>query len=181
VAIMLPPMALMFMATARWLFRSLMASRPRPVGEDATPALVYGAGDAGYQVAQLVAKAEDPPYRIVGFIDDNPDKRNLRIEGHRVRGTGAELVTVARERGARTVILAITNASAKLVRNISHRCRDHGLELVVLPPVREMIGGQVTLGALRQFNVADLLGLRPIRTDLSEISDYITGKVVLVT
>lgn len=181
VAIMLPPMALMFMATARWLFRSLMASRPRPVGEDATPALVYGAGDAGYQVAQLVAKAEDPPYRIVGFIDDNPDKRNLRIEGHRVRGTGAELVTVARERGARTVILAITNASAKLIQNISDRCRDHGLELVVLPPVREMIGGQVTLGALRQFNVADLLGRRPIRTDLSEISDYITGKVVLVT
>ncbi|GAB3816165.1 nucleoside-diphosphate sugar epimerase/dehydratase [Tessaracoccus terricola] len=181
VAIMLPPTALMIMASARWLFRSLMASRPRPAAQDATPALVYGAGDAGYQVAQLVAKAEEPPYRIVGFIDDNVDKRNLRIEGHRVRGTGADMVTVARERGARTVVLAISNASAKLIQSVSDRCQAHGLELVVLPPVREMIGGQVTLGALRQFNVADLLGRRPIRTDLSEIADYITGKVVLVT
>ena len=53
--------------------------------------------------------------------------------------------------------------------------------LIVVPPVREMIGGRVTLGSLREFNVADLLGRRPIHTDLSQISDYVNGKVVLVT
>ncbi|MCC2594340.1 polysaccharide biosynthesis protein [Tessaracoccus sp. OS52] len=181
VAIMLPPMALIFMAAARWVFRILIAARPHSPGDDAVPALVYGAGDAGYQVAQLVDKAENAPYRIVGFLDDNPDKRRLRIEGYRVRGNGKHLVTVAREQGAQAVILAISNATPKLIKSVAEQCDAHGLELVVLPPVREMIGGQVTLGSLRHMNVADLLGRRPVETDISAIADYISGKVVLVT
>ncbi len=55
------------------------------------------------------------------------------------------------------------------------------MRLVIVPPVRERIHRQVSLGQLREFNVEDLLGRRPISTDLSEIADYITGKVVLVT
>lgn len=56
-----------------------------------------------------------------------------------------------------------------------------GVTLVVVPPVHEMIAGQVELGQLREFNVADLLGRRPIETDLSEIAHYVSGRRVLVT
>ena len=79
------------------------------------------------------------------------------------------------------MILAISDASPELLKNVSDQCEDAGVKLIVVPPVREMIGGRVTLGSLREFNVADLLGRRPIHTDLSQISDYVNGKVVLVT
>ena len=181
VAIVLPPMALLFMVAARWVFRSLVDSRSGSRRAQAVPALVYGAGNAGYQVAQLMDLAEDPPYRIVGFLDDDKGKKNLRIRGARVHGRGKDLVKVAKERGAHAVILAISSASSKLIQRISEQCDEHGLELMIIPPLREMVGGQVTMGSLRQLNVADLLGRRPIKTDLSAISDYITGKVVLVT
>ncbi|QNP55049.1 polysaccharide biosynthesis protein [Tessaracoccus defluvii] len=181
VAIILPPLALVLMATGRFLFRTLIDSRSRASRDGAIPALVYGAGNAGYQVAQLLALAEEPPYRIVGFVDDAKGKRNLRINGHRVLGSGDELVKIAKEHHAEVVILAISSASTSLIQHLSDECSDNGIELMVIPPLREMVGGQVTMGSLRKLNVADLLGRRPIKTDLSAIADYITGKTVLVT
>ena len=181
VAFLAPPLALTFMAAGRWLFRMALASVQPRRDTDSVKALVYGAGEAGHQVAMLVDKAEEPPYRIVGFVDDDPDKRFLRVRGYRVMGTGDDLIETARAREAEMVILAISSASPQLIQSVADQCKAHGLELVVIPPVREMIGGQISLSALRRFSVEDLLGRRPIKTDLSAIAGYLTGKVVLIT
>ena len=182
VALAMPALAFVLMAAGRWVFRTAAErDRRRPGGGEVTPVVVYGAGDAGHQVARLVDTNEDAPYSIVGFVDDDPAKRFLRVRGYRVHGRGSAVVDVARATGAETVILAISQASPQLLQDLSARCKEAGLGLVVVPPVREMIAGQIDLGQLREFNVEDLLGRRPIRTDLTEISHYITGKVVLVT
>lgn len=170
-----------------WAFRGvyrILFSRPRSEAngaETATPALIYGAGEAGRQVAQLVDHADESPYRILGFVDDSRGKQMLRIRGYRVLGTGSDLVDLARRMGAKTVILAVSRASAQLIQQVSRECSANGLELVVIPPVREMIGGKVSLDRLRRFNVADLLGRRQIKTDVRSIADYVMGKRVLVT
>lgn len=176
-----PPIALLFMGVARWLFRSLIDARPRSDYEGSVPALIYGAGNTGFQVIQLMDISDEPPYRIVGLIDDDPEKKRLRVRGVKVRGTGEDLVKVARDTGAEVVILAVTAATAQMIQHLENTCRANGLELLIVPPVREMVGGQVTLGSIRQLNVADLLGRRPIKTDLNSIASYVTGKVVLVT
>ena len=182
-AVMAPPLALLIMAAGRWAFRTVASASAtdRTARADATAALVYGAGEAGHQVARLVNHAAPAPYAIVGFLDDDPARRFLRVGGHRVLGTGADLARVARQTGATTVILAISAAEPALLSRVSQACERHGLTLVVIPPVREMIGGRISLAGLRTFNVADLLGRRPVRTDLTSVSGYITDKVVLVT
>lgn len=177
----LPPLTLLFMGASRWLVRLARASTLTRTSSDAKRALVYGAGDAGHQVARLVERAEDAPYTVVGFLDDDPSKRYLRLGHTRVMGTGKHLVKVAKETEADVVILAVSSASPELLNRVSKLCDAQGLELVVIPSVQEMIGGRMTLGSLRQFNVADLLGRRPIKTDLHAIADYINGHTVLVT
>lgn len=183
VAVVLPPVALLLMLAARWAFRALLGTplRRHAPPEEASPALVYGAGDAGHQVARMVDRAAPAPYDIVGFVDDDPAKRFLHVRGYRVLGTGKALLDVARERGAETVILAISHAEARLIQQVSDRCQAAGLRLVVVPPVREMIDGRMDLGALREFNVVDLLGRRPIETDTKSVAGYITGHAVLIT
>ncbi|AQP45789.1 dTDP-glucose 4,6-dehydratase [Tessaracoccus flavus] len=176
-----PPMALLIMGGARWLFRSLVDARSKRDYDGAVPALIYGAGNAGLQVVQLMHMSEEPPYRIVGLIDDDRSKKHLRLRGIRVMGRGKDLAKVAQNTEAQVVILAVTSASPRLIQEIDKTCRDNGLELLIVPPVREMVGGQVTIGSIRQLNVADLLGRRPISTDLHSIAGYITGKRVLVT
>ncbi|GAA4407792.1 nucleoside-diphosphate sugar epimerase/dehydratase [Fodinibacter luteus] len=179
-AIVVPTLAFLVMAAGRWVFRTAVGEKQHQ-SDGAVPAIVYGAGDAGHQVARLLAMAETPPYKIVGFVDDDPGKRYLRVRGQRVRGRGADVVEIARETDAQVVILAVTQASPQLLQDLSDRCSVAGLSLIVVPPVREMISGQVQLEQLREFNVADLLGRRVVETDLSAIAHYVTDRVVLVT
>lgn len=181
VGLVVPPLALMTMAAGRWVFRVLLSVRQRSISEDSVPVVVYGAGDLGHQVAHLVDIAPSPPYQIVGYVDDDPAKKFLRVRGYRLLGTGENVVDIARARGATAVILAISNAPATMYQRVSEECAQAGLDLIVVPTVQEMIGGQVTLASLREFNVADLLGRRPIETDLSSIADYVNGKCVLIT
>lgn len=181
VALLAPPMALTLMAIGRWVTRMALDSVQPRRDSGAVPAIVYGAGEAGHQVASLVDKASEPPYRIVAFVDDDPAKRWLRIQNTRVRGTGRDLVDLARAERAELVILAIPDAGPRLIRYVSRQCKAHGLDLVVLPPVRDMIGGGISLASLRQLNVEDLLGRRPIKTNLEAIAGYLSGKSVLVT
>lgn len=181
VGVLVPPMALVLMGMGRWFVRTARStSRSRRDGTGRR-ALLYGAGDAGHEVVRLVDRAEDPPYHIVGVLDDDISKRFLRVRHLRVGGTGRNLVQMARSTDAEVVILAISSAPPELLQRVSDQCKAHALELVVIPPVREMIGGRVTLRSLRQFNVEDLLGRRPIKTDLNVIADYINGRTVLVT
>lgn len=70
VALLAPPLALTFMAAGRWVFR--VAQPPRD--EDAVKAIVYGAGEAGHQLAMLVDKAEEPPYLRPADVPAEPDK-----------------------------------------------------------------------------------------------------------
>lgn len=177
-----PSLAFLIMGAGRWVFRmaagNVRRGRVRP---SSARALVYGAGEAGHQVARLVDIDDDPPYAVVGFLDDDPSKRFLRVKGRRVLGRGADLLAVAEATGAEVVIVAITHASPQLLQDVSDRCDEAGLSLVVVPPVREMIGGRVNLDELREFNVTDLLGRREIETSAAQISGYVSGRVVLIT
>ncbi|SDB80382.1 NDP-sugar epimerase, includes UDP-GlcNAc-inverting 4,6-dehydratase FlaA1 and capsular polysaccharide biosynthesis protein EpsC [Raineyella antarctica] len=186
VALVLPPLALTFMGLGRWAFRSLFrqdhrrGGRPLP-NPTAAKVLVYGAGDDGHDVARLVDHASEPPYQIVGFIDDDLTKRYRRIGSYRVLGQGSDLLDIARQTDADGVILAISAATRELIDRLAEESQAAGLKFITVPPVRERIGGRVRLQELREFNVADLLGRRQIHTDLQAIGDYVAGKVVLVT
>jgi dTDP-glucose 4,6-dehydratase len=178
-AVLTPPIALLMMAAGRWAHRALRDRGGRPA--NAERVLIYGAGDAGYQLVRLIASDSSSPYRVVGFIDDSRNRRNLRLLGVPVVGGRDRMVDAASSRGATTVILAITKATADLVREIADMTEAAGLRFLVLPPLDELIGGRVRLSDIREVDIADLLGRRQIDTNLGEIAGYLTDRVVLIT
>lgn len=153
----------------------------RTASTPAEPVLIYGAGNAGQQLGRLIHNDPDSPYEVRGFIDDGSDKRNLHLFGTKVQGTGKDLVRIADELGVKTVILAIGNADKAMFSRLDKMADDNGLKLLTLPPVRDMVGRQLSLSQLHQVDVADLLGRSQIKTDLTSIAGYLQGKVVLVT
>ncbi|WP_226996869.1 polysaccharide biosynthesis protein [Tessaracoccus aquimaris] len=181
VILAVPCLALLIMSAGRGLVRMSRMNLHGDAKRTGQRVLLYGAGDLGHQVAHLVARSNNSPYSIVGILDDDPTRRFLRIEGHRVVGTGASLAEQAQRLQASAVVLAIGGVTPSFIGTLSTACEDTGVKLIVVPPVREMIGGKVSLESLREFNVADLLGRRPISTDLSSIAGYVTGRTVLVT
>jgi FlaA1/EpsC-like NDP-sugar epimerase len=178
-AVLTPPIALLLMAAGRWGHRALRDRGGRPA--DAERVLIYGAGDAGYQLVRLIASDRSSPYQVVGFIDDARSRRNLRLLGVPVVGGRDKIVDAASSRGATTVILAITKATADLVRETADITEAAGLRFLVLPPLGELIGGRVRLSDIREVDIADLLGRHQIDTNLGEIAGYLTGRVVLIT
>jgi dTDP-glucose 4,6-dehydratase len=183
IALILPPIALVFQMAGRVVWRAIWESSQRRRTGDVTAqrALIYGAGDAGLEVVRLIDMSATSPYEVVGFVDDNPDKRFLRVKGRRVLGTGDKLRLIAESKEAEVVIFTIAAPPPHLIQDVTRACHAAGLTLVVLPPLKEMIGGHVRLEQLRKVDVADLLGRRPIKTDLDKISGYIRGKSVLIT
>lgn len=182
ILVAVPFLALVLALGARFTFRAFRGytlRRNRAAQQE--PVLVYGAGNAGRQLGRLLVDDPDAPYRVVGFIDDDPAKRNWhQVEG-RVVGNRSDLVAKALDLGASTVILAISRADASFLRELSDELDAADITLLVLPPVKDIVGGRVQLGQLHEFDVADLLGRTPIETDLEEIAGYLADKVVLIT
>ena len=179
--ILVPPVALIGAAMGRWCFR-LWRERLGSYGPVTVKnTLIYGAGDAGYQILRLLRADRAPQYRVVGFVDDSPSKRHLRLHGVTVLGNGESLPEVAKLVDAEVVILAITSATGEFVGRVHDLAQKAALEVLVLPPFSEMIAGRVELKSIRQVEIDDVLGRHPVSTQTAEIADYLMGKRVLIT
>jgi FlaA1/EpsC-like NDP-sugar epimerase len=173
-------MALLFMASVRGLKRGIVQaqSRHNPTAERI---VVLGAGWVATGLIQQMLRRPDSPFLPVALLDDDPAKRNLQIHGVRVRGGFADLARVASEYDASKVVVAVADADSALLRSISDACDHVGLGCLVTPALKDLTGGQVRLSALREIDVEDVIGRRPVDVDLTEIARYVTGRRVLVT
>ena len=170
-------LALIGMFCARFVIRSLDVADPAP---DARRVIVFGAGEGGHQLIRSMLRDPQEGLRPVAILDDDPRKRRLRIDGVRVRGQRKDLVDVAEREGATTLAVAAPSAPTELLIDLRDRAAAAGLELLVLPPTSEIIGG---IGArnLRGIDLADLLGREPVTLDAAAIARTVMGRRVLVT
>ena len=68
-----------------------------------------------------------------------------------------------------------------MVRQLSDLATAAGLDVLILPPLRDIIGGQLTSYDLPDVNLEDLLSRRRIRRDTTLVAEQIAGRSVLVT
>ena len=172
--------ALTGMFAARFIIRSRRTQRA--VSADGTKrAVIFGAGSGGRVLVQSLVR--DPASGIVpvALLDDDPSKSRLHFSGVRVRGSRHDLVAVAEKYRATTLVIAVPSATSETVRELSSLAREAGLDVLVLPPVRDLFDGRPTASDLRNLDVADLLGRQPVQLDMAAIADQISGKRVLVT
>ena len=141
--------------------------------------IVFGAGEAGRRLLRSMMRERESGFTPVALLDDDKSKRHLRIDGVRVRGNRDDIARVADELGATALVIALPGASAGLVRELTLRAA--GLEVLVLPPVNQLIGARTSSRDLHSVNVEDLLGRRPVTLDTTMLSDEMTGKRILVT
>ena len=178
VVVLTPPLALLLSAAGRFTYRAMRDRSSGDVRAEARRVLVYGAGDAGRQVLQLFRTETDV---VVGFLDDNPGKRHLRIQGVPVVGSGDTVADAAQAVDADVVVFAIPNASGRVIGLAQERAQKAGLDFLVLPRVSELIGGKVRATDLRPVEISDVLGRHQVSTSLTDIAGYLTGKRVLIT
>jgi dTDP-glucose 4,6-dehydratase len=174
------PVALILMGGARYLRRWAWERGAKP-SDEAAATLIYGAGYlANFLIPQMLT---DPRSSMlpVGLIDDSVAKSNFSIAGVPVLGTGAELVRIAEQTGASTLIVCIGRADSNLIRDIKDLADSAGLTMLVFPLLTEILNGRSELSDLKEVSIEDLIGRHPVDTEVESIADYLSGRRVLVT
>lgn len=123
---------------------------------------------------------EESAFWPVAMLDDDRTKQRLRLDGVRVRGTRGDMDAVAQKHGATALAIAPPLADPELIRELTDLAATAGLDVLVLP-LRDIIGGQPTPYDLRDVNLKDLLGRRPVTIDNTTIAVQLAGRSVLVT
>jgi len=173
------PMAVVSMFAVRYLARLSRESRVH--SEDAEPALVFGAGYMGETLIRRMLTDARSPFFPVGVLDDDPVKRHARIRNVDVLGRLDDLPRIVEETGAYVLVVAIAKADAALMTRVAEVADPLEVHVKVLPPFDEVLKGASEVNDLRDLSIEDLLGRRPVDTDMESIAGYLTGKRVLVT
>jgi FlaA1/EpsC-like NDP-sugar epimerase len=173
--------ALTGMLAVRYCWRARHQRRSRPDASRAQRVLVFGAGEAGASLVRAMLSRCDSPYLPVGLLDDNPRRSNLTICGVPVLGSRSCLAQASSRVGATAVVVAVPSAGPALLREICALADRAGLEVKALPGLHELVDGAPRVSDVRTPTLGDLLGRRPVRTDLEAIASYLTARRVLVT
>jgi FlaA1/EpsC-like NDP-sugar epimerase len=183
-------LCLLFLCGVRMLARGIYERRPlaafRGAGKGVRSVLIVGAGDGGRLVLREIVRNRGLGLQPVGFLDDDPRKRGLRIEGVKVRGnTEDELPRVLVETEPDEVIIAIPSAPGSTRARVVRECRTRGIPVRTLPTVFELLqtsSGSGTLARqMREVRVEDVLGREPVQMELERVGAYLAGETVLVT
>jgi FlaA1/EpsC-like NDP-sugar epimerase len=142
--------------------------------------LIAGAGDAGVIVARDLARNAQLAMEPIGFLDDDPMKIGKEIAGLPVLGSLKHLARTASAHCIDQVVIAMPTAPGKVIRSVVDQCRALSLDSMVVPGVFELVGGQVTVGRLREVRITDLLRRSHARPAVA-VDPFIAGRTVLVT
>lgn len=177
---------LLIALAVRFSYRIVSLLRKRgstvPVEGKAKRVMLIGAGNAGQMILRDVNRAENSNKRyICCIVDDNSNKWGRSIDGVPVVGGRQHIATNVKKYQIDMIFLAIPSASNEAKKEILDICKETGCEIKSLPGIGQLVSGQVTMGDMREVAVEDLLGRDPIRVNMDEIYEYISGKTILVT
>ena len=146
-----------------------------------TRVMIVGAGDAGAMILKEFKNHYSYIYKPVVFVDDDKSKKGKVIYGVPVSGTREDIPVLTEKYNIDEIVIAIPSAPKSELSKIVEIGKNTKARLKILPGMYELIDGVVSVSAIRDVQIEDLLGREEIKTDLSEISKYLNGKVVLVT
>ena len=148
---------------------------------DLKQVILVGAGDAGELILRESLRHPENGYRIVGFVDDNPEKVNKEIHGVKILGPIENLPEIVRRKSIDEIIITVPSASREQIRRIIHICNKTKVPFKITPSLSDVIGGKVTFSQVRKVEVKDILSRETVKLDLEKISHYVSGKRILIT
>ena len=148
---------------------------------EAKKTMVIGAGAAGQIILRELMHSNETSDNVKCIIDDNPNKWGRDVEGIPVVGGRDEILKYVEKYGIERIYVAIPSASAVDKRDILNICKETGCELKNLPGVYQFVTGEVSVRAMKDVAIEDLLGRETIKVDMMQIFEELKGKTILVT
>lgn len=151
------------------------------VGRDKPKILIIGAGMAGEQIVRDMLRNHQ--FLPVGFIDDDPAKRGIKIHGIPVLGGRNEMPPILKSNYIDEILIALPAAHSKEIKSIVELIREtrSGQKIKILPSTTDLIDGKVTLADIQEIKLEDLLGRAPVEINYEAIMRFVENKRILIT
>lgn len=161
----------------RWKAR-LVSQSP---SAGASRVLIIGCGNAGQLLARELLQNRPWPYRLIGFVDDDPSKLGMKLHRMPILGTRKDIPAIVAEQGIDLIAIAIPSAPSSVIRELVSICQETPAKIRIVPGVPELMSSNDYSTLLREVTLDDLLGREPAEIDFSLCSEYVKDKVILVT
>jgi len=143
--------------------------------------IIAGAGAAGEMLLRDLQRSDEHSYQVVGFVDDDPNKRGEVIGGKTVLGSLDDLPQVAKKHHVDKLLIAIPRIEPKRLREILSRCAELGLRVKSLPVSFVYIDAKISASMLQDLQPDDLLPRAQVDFSDTGESGTALGRRVLVT
>ena len=180
VLVLYAPVVIFLMAGSRFTYRVWKEHRLySPLAALGEPVLILGAGEAGARLTKELSHSRQ--WRIVGLLDDDPAVQGRLLRNISVLGPISELPLWTRRFGVRTVIIALPSAAHAVRRRVAELCAAARVEALTVPSYDDLISGRSQLTTIRHVELDDLLGRDPVVLDSAGLSEWLGGRVAMVT
>lgn len=147
-------------------------------------AIIIGAGSAGQTIKEDINKSnkdENTQIKVLGFIDDDPEKKGQYIDGSKIYGGRDKIKELVKKADIDLILVALPSALEDQKRDILRICNDTDCEIKVLPGLYQLVSGKISVSKMKDIQIEDLLGREPVKLFNNQSFKYLNDKTVLVT
>ena len=142
---------------------------------------IYGAKEAGVNIAKALRVNLRNHYRLRGFIADEPELVGKVMMGVRVYPNDETLISNLVEKNIQTVIVSPAKMEELKTSDIADRLLANNIKLMTAPPLSEWNGQSLNRTQLKEIQIEDLLPRAPIEIDMRKVASHLEGKRVMIT
>ena len=174
---------LLFIITVvvRFFYRFVRRLRAGLTHDGLQRTMLIGAGQAGAAVLREFRNSDCSNNQVVCVIDDDPSKWGRQIMGVPVVGGRDKIAAMVEKYRVSEIILAIPSISVKEKKAIWEICSRTDCKFKQMPGIYQLANGEVSIQAIRDIDIEDLLERDVVKVDMGGISELIRGKTVMVT
>ena len=143
--------------------------------------IILGAGDTGEMLCREITKNPNLPFKVIGFLDDAEFKKGLRIHGMPVLGPISTAQDMVEKHSIQQLMIAMPSATKDETRRVVELAKQTGVPTKILPAIESILAGEVSLNALREVSITDLLGRASVRLDMQSIGRFLEDQTIIVT
>ena len=140
--------------------------------------VIYGAGDAGIQLASALRVSKE--MQPIAFIDSDSSLHGTYLGGIKVLHP-KKLERFALRGKVDEVLIAMPSASKLTLRSLLKEIENYSVKVRILPGLAELAEGKVLVSELKEVDISDLLGRKEAEANQDLINKNIAQKVVLIT
>ena len=150
-------------------------------GSHSANVFIYGAKEAGVNIAKALRVNLRNHYRLRGFIADEPELINKVMMGVKVFPNHESLIDVLNDRDVHTIIISPAKMEELKKSDMADRLLAHNIKLMTAPPLSEWSGQTLNRTQLKEIQIEDLLQRDPIEIDIHKVASHLEGKRVMIT